>query len=90
MKLTLLLASEDQAEVRSLDGDRVQLQSTRPFPPGSLLVGSSTDGSGTYRVKVKGSRRIAARPGDGFHEFLVEGRFVNLTRPQRARLRTPG
>ncbi len=66
-----------RARVMQTDGDRVTLSSDRAFPPGADLEGSSA--IGRLRVKVRGSKR----QGD---EFRVEGRFVNLSRAQRAAL----
>jgi hypothetical protein len=71
-----------QAEAMASDGDRVTLESTRPFPPGSTLLGLGRDGSGEYRIKVRGSRKSSSDAA----AFVVEGRFVNLTRSQRALL----
>jgi len=65
----------------------VELQSSRPFPPGSTLVFRDSNGGGSVRVKVRGSRLVgdtaSARP------FRVEGRFVDLTKEQRTLLFPP-
>jgi hypothetical protein len=82
--LELVLETGGEARVVTTDGDRVSLESSRPFPPGSTLLGQGRDGSGHYRVKVRGSRRASAGSA-----FVVEGRFVNLTRAQRASLLAP-
>jgi hypothetical protein len=69
-----------EARIVSSDGDHVTLESSRPYPPGAPLAGVARDLSGQYRVKVRGSRKTA----DERYPFVVEGRFVNLTRDQRA------
>jgi hypothetical protein len=68
------------ARVLETDGDRVTLESTRAFPPGAPLVARAAGTNETYQIKVRGSQRT----GEGV--FKVEGRFVNLSRPARARL----
>lgn len=73
----LELEGGGRASVVETDGDRVSLRSTRAFPPGSPLSGTSP--LGTLRIKVRSCRK----EGDVFH---VDGRFVNLSREQRQRL----
>jgi len=79
-----LLEKGGEARVVETDGDFITLESTRAFPPGAPLVARS-EGTGEapghdYRVKVRGSRRVS----EGL--FRVEGRLVNLSRPERERL----
>jgi hypothetical protein len=79
-----LLEKGGEARVVETDGDFITLEATRAFPPGAPLVARG-EGEGElpgaqYRVKVRGSRRIA----EGV--FRVEGRLVNLSREQRERL----
>jgi hypothetical protein len=78
---TLSLAGGGSATVVESDGHHAVLVASRAFAPGSPLEGTAEDGSGAYRLKVRGSRRIH----DG-HEFRVEGRWLNLTRRQREHL----
>ena len=79
-----VLEKGGEARVVETDGDYITLESTRAFPPGSPLTargeGTSEAPGNTYRVKVRGSRRVA----EGL--FRVEGRLVNLSRPERERL----
>jgi hypothetical protein len=77
MTLELALEGGGRATLVETDGDRVTLLATRPFPPGSPLAGEGP--LGTLRVKVRGCKR------DG-EAFRVDGRFVNLSREQRAAL----
>jgi hypothetical protein len=79
---TIDLDGGGTADLVDTNGDRVTLRASRPFPPGAPLVGTARDGSGALRVKVRGSRRVKAADA----AFLVEGRFVNLTRAQREHL----
>jgi hypothetical protein len=79
-----VLEKGGEARVVETNGDYITLESTRAFPPGAPLVGVSEGNAeapgSQYRVKVRGSRRIA----EGL--FRVEGRLVNLSRPERERL----
>lgn len=77
MSLSLTLEAGGEAAIVETDGDRVTLSSPRASPPGSTLEGT-LDGE-TYRVKVRGCRQEGAR-------YRILGRFVNLSRSQRARL----
>lgn len=79
MKLIVADQARGQGEARVLetDGERVSLQSSLPFPTGATLVGIEPGSGVEYRVKVRGGRREE----DGFR---IEGRFVSLTKEQRA------
>ncbi len=80
--LELTLEGSGSARVEESDGDRVVLLATRSSPPGSTLAGSAGDDA-RYLVKVRGCRRI----GDtNPPSFRIEGRWVNLSRAQRARV----
>jgi hypothetical protein len=68
------------ARLVETDGDRVVVEATRPFPIGATLVALDPATSVQYRVKVRGGRRTA--PG----WFRVEGRFVSMTKEERAAL----
>jgi hypothetical protein len=67
------------ARLVETDGQRAVLESSQPFPAGATLVGLSSSGV-EYRVKVRGGRRIDER------WFRIEGRFVSLTKSQRAEI----
>lgn len=82
--LVLRLAAGGEAVVLETDGNVVTLHSTLSAPPGMPLEGTSPDGQ-KYTVKVRGSRRDGD-DGDGKPRFLVEGRWVNLSRAQRLTL----
>jgi hypothetical protein len=79
-ELVLALSGGGRARLHRTDGDDVELVASRAFPPGSTLHGEAP-GLGSMRVKV----RACKKDGD---EFRVAGRFVNLSREQRARLLT--
>lgn len=64
-----------EATIASLDGERVLLVSTRPFPPGSRPSGTLPSGS-SVRFKTLGSQR----EGDTFN---VRARLLDATRALR-------
>ena len=94
MSLVFDLGQGYRARLESTDGRFVTLVSTQPFPPGATLR-AELPGEAPYLVKVRGSRRVtpaepsAASGADtsGSVEFVVEGRWVNLSRRQRDRLK---
>ena len=65
------------AELVETDGERVVVRAGRASPPGSHFD-ATLDGV-SYRIKVRHCRR----DGDG---FLIEGRWVNLSRAMRERV----
>lgn len=80
--LELSLEGGGTARVEQSDGERVVLLATRSSPPGSTLAGRAGDDGG-YQVKVRGCRRLGdTEPAT----FRIEGRWVNLSRAQRARV----
>lgn len=82
--MRLVLPDGGFAEVLETDGTFVVVQASASSPPGSTLVGTSEDGA-TYRIKVRGCRRIEESRSS---VFRIEGRFVDLTRDQRSALLT--
>ncbi len=68
---------DGSAELGETDGERVVLRASRASPPGSTLE-ARLEGT-TYSVKVRGCRR----DGDS---FVIDGRWVNLSRAMRARV----
>jgi hypothetical protein len=71
------------AAIEQLDGEIIQLSSTRAFAPGSRPEGvvSVGDSPSPFWMKVHGSRR----QDDG--SFRVSGRLLNATRVVRERLK---
>jgi len=69
------------AEIVESDGAHVVLHSEVPSPPGSTLTGTATDLARPFRVKVRGCRLLAE---GGSRPFRIEGRFVDVTKDQRA------
>jgi hypothetical protein len=67
-----------EADLASLDGDRIGVRSTIPSAPGSVLEGAFGEG-GRLRLKVARCRR---------HEggFAIDGRLLDPTRELRARI----
>jgi hypothetical protein len=79
MKWRLEHPGEEDGEARLVetDGERAELDVTRPFPTGTTLVGIETDTQIEYQFKVRHCRRQE----EGW--YRVEGRFVSLTKEQR-------
>lgn len=65
-----------EATVTALADDRIELASSRPFPPGSRPEGALASGA-RVRIKVHGSRRTG-------ETFEVRGRLIDATRDLRA------
>lgn len=62
------------------DGNFAKISSSIPSPPGSTLEGNVAGTNGAFAIKVKNCKKQL----DG--RFLIDGKWVNLTREQRARL----
>jgi hypothetical protein len=71
---------EKTAVLVESDGERVVLSMDLPSPPGTTLQGALVGESLACTVKVLRCRREAS-------SFKVEGRFVNLSRALRQRVR---
>lgn len=69
------------ADVTETDGVVVTLRATRSSPPGSMLTGTDEATGIAYKVKVRGCRREEAAAA-----FVIDGRFVDLTRAMREAL----
>ena len=82
MTVTFELAAGGRADVVETDGDRVVLSSTVAAAPGSSLEGEWRTVGARVRIKVRSCRREPSTSD----RFRVEGRFVNLSKTQRARL----
>jgi hypothetical protein len=79
----LELEDGTRASILETDGDRVVLRAEKAAPPGATLKLGFALESGSYQVKVRGSRRLEDESTAGFR---IEGRWVNLTRAQRERV----
>lgn len=77
MSVALDLGRGDEARVVAVDGERITVHSDRAAAPGSRVEGKAL--GRTYRFKC----HRCVRDGDG---FMVEGRFIDLTRGQRQAL----
>jgi hypothetical protein len=62
------------------DGDRAAVEATRPFPVGATLTAIEPTSGTEYRIKVRSGRKLR----DGC--FRIEGRFISLTKAERAAL----
>lgn len=78
--LVLTFPGRGTATVVESDGNVVLLDAGFSSPPGSPIEGSAEGAS--YKVKVRSSKK---QPGDA-PRFLIEGRFVDLTKQQRERV----
>jgi hypothetical protein len=76
----LLWAGEGTATLALLDGEKVELVSTRAFAPGSRPEASLESTQERVWLKVHNSRRQE----DGL--YRVTGRLLNATKQLRARL----
>jgi len=74
----LAWAKGGEADLETLDGDRVTLRSTTPAPPGAYVDGALNDGT-PLRIKVRGCKRDGER-------FRIEGRILDLSKSTRERL----
>ena len=83
--MALVLRFDDGTawEIVESDGAHARVRSSRASPPGSTLEGTAEGESRPYRIKVRSCRRTA---DDGDLPFSIEGRFVDLTREQRAKI----
>ena len=79
--LELSWTDSGHAELLEAHGDQAVLKSSRPFPPGCPIEGTTPEGH-SYRLKVRGSRKVDDSP----LPFRVEARFVNLSRVQKEQL----
>jgi hypothetical protein len=80
--LTLLFEDGGTWEIVESDGTHAVVHSSRSSPPGSTLTGKADGETRPYRLKVRSCRRVDANP----LPFLIEGRLVDVTRDQKARL----
>jgi len=74
MSATVTWRGGGTAVLEVIDGDRVELVSTRAFAPGSRPEGTVAPGGQPIWMKVHGSRR----QDDG--AFRVKGRLLNVRR----------
>jgi hypothetical protein len=82
MAIQVEIEGRGAARIVSTDGKRVVLDCSAPAPPGASLSCALGD-LPPVRVKVTSCKRT----DDGTTTiFRIEGRFVDLTREQRARL----
>jgi hypothetical protein len=80
-ELPVIWHTGERAAIAHSDGNHVVVQSEVAKAPGTPAVVSAADGS-RYEIKVRTCRRA----GDAALPFRVEGRLVNLSTLDRARL----
>jgi len=78
MSLRLALTAGATADLDRVDGERFWMRSSRAYAPGTPLKAAVEGTAEMLDLKVARS----VRTSDG--AFTVDGRLVNLTRPQRA------
>jgi hypothetical protein len=79
--VAVTLGGGEAAEISTTDGTNVVLHSSVSSPPGSTLFLGIARIASPYRVKVRSCRKV---PDEGALPFRIEGRFVDLTRVDRA------
>ena len=77
--IDLVLVPRGRARVLSSNGHQALLASSEPFPPGATLTAEHD--TTVFCLKVRGCRRVSEARED--LEYRVEGRWLNLSRPQR-------
>lgn len=82
MAITVSVDGHGEADIVSTDGTRVVLVCSSSAPPGASLT-CTLGGAPPFRIKVSSCRRSS---GSAAKEFRIEGRFVDLTREQRAKI----
>ena len=81
MPVEVKLVGGEAAEIAATDGTNVVLHSSASSPPGSTLFLVVPRMASPCRVKVRSCRKV---PDAGALPFRIEGRFVDLTREDRA------
>jgi hypothetical protein len=80
MSFVLDTGERGKATLLETDGQIVTFEAPFAAPPGSTLSGV-LDGT-TYKVKVRGSKRLDGEPA----RFRIEGKFFDLTKAMRERV----
>jgi hypothetical protein len=83
--MAFVLDTGERGKVTLLETDGQIVAFEAPFaaPPGSTLSGV-LDGT-TYKVKVRGSKRLPTGDGEPVR-FRIEGKFFDLTKTMRDRV----
>lgn len=87
MGIAVHIEGHGQGEIVSTDGKRVVLVSPSSAPPGASLSLALGGMPRPCRVKVSSCKRAVDSREP---VFRIEGRFVDLTRDERARLERDG
>ncbi len=82
MKASIQFEPQGTATLIEMVGDNATLQSDFSAPPGATLRGSSANGEQTVLIKVRDCRRCPTAP----NQFVLRGRWVNLSRDAREAL----
>jgi hypothetical protein len=78
MKPAFELVGGGSLRIAEFAGERVVVEATRAFPPGSTLEFATSVPAFLFKVKVRSCRRSAENAA-----FRIEGRFVSLSREAR-------
>jgi hypothetical protein len=73
-------AKGGDANIVSIDVDRVTLDSSLSSPPGSVVEGTLVNDGGMIRIKVRGCKKVEGE------RFRIEGRILDASRDLRERL----
>jgi hypothetical protein len=80
MPATVSISGRGPGRIISTDGSRVVLEAGTAAPPGASLTCEAEGAIPPFKIKVSACKRSAEGT------FRIEGRFVDLTREQRAAL----
>lgn len=76
----LTLTTGEAAEIVTTDGDKTEIRSPRPSPPGSTVRAKVEGVACEFQLKVRNCKK------SGEH-FLIDGRIQNATRELKTALR---
>jgi len=77
----LTLPSGDVAHIVTTDGDKTEIRSPRPSPPGSTVKAKLAGVACEFQLKVRNCKK----KGD---EFFIDGRVQNATRELKSALKS--
>jgi hypothetical protein len=79
MKASIQFDQKGSATITDVIGDNTTLQSDFSAPPGATLQGTISSCNQPVHIKVRDCRRCLDAP----NQFVLRGRFVNLSRLAR-------
>jgi len=79
MSVSIVFVNKGQATLIETDGERATLECDFSSPPGSPLTGHVVVSNQRVQLKVHECRRVSPAPA----QFIIRGRWVNLSRAAR-------